>query len=347
MTINRNNFEAYLLDYLEGNLDPLLTADLMAFLAENPEFENYLPDLEGHSLRADEQQFRHKELLKKGFSDIDAVTHDNFEEFCIAYCEGILDGPDEARFVDFLAQNPGRRKDLELYKSIKLQPDSTLVYPGKSELRKPVPAKYKVKYLYIGLSVAASLAFALMLVTHKPVPAKPGIQTETALNKKNPGEMHTPSQAVTENASAINSEVTAAGKNSDNTGLKRSLPEKTLQVPVRESLTLSAIKPVSGSHVQSDIKLTALALPIEESSTNQPSGVTVNAHKEPENGSGGILAFVITRLDLWKTAETAVQGFNYLTESRISIGKSTDKNGNVTGLLLNTDRYTIEGNKIK
>ena len=70
MTINRNNFEAYLLDYLEGNLNPLLTADLMAFLAENPEFEKYIPDYDSSLSLSAMQPYPQKNQLKKELSDL-------------------------------------------------------------------------------------------------------------------------------------------------------------------------------------------------------------------------------------------------------------------------------------
>ncbi|HEX2394613.1 MAG TPA: hypothetical protein VHI78_04665, partial [Bacteroidales bacterium] len=57
MTINRNNFEEYLLDYLEGNLDPLLTAELMAFIAENPRYEKFVPEGGLQSLISGDDRF--------------------------------------------------------------------------------------------------------------------------------------------------------------------------------------------------------------------------------------------------------------------------------------------------
>jgi len=65
MTVNKNNFEEYMLDYLEGNLDPLLAADLMAFLAENPEYEKYLPEYDPNFSLAGSCEYPQKNLLKK------------------------------------------------------------------------------------------------------------------------------------------------------------------------------------------------------------------------------------------------------------------------------------------
>jgi hypothetical protein len=58
--------------------------------------------------------------------------------------------------------------------------------------------------------------------------------------------------------------------------------------------------------------------------------------------SESLLGNLISRVNLWKTAETAIDGFNYLTEAQLSIAKTTDENGNTMGLVLNTESYSIE-----
>jgi hypothetical protein len=56
---------------------------------------------------------------------------------------------------------------------------------------------------------------------------------------------------------------------------------------------------------------------------------------------------LINRLNFWKAAETAVTGFNYLTESQLSLEKKTDEQGRLTELLITTESYTISGYKMK
>src|SRR5512145_2917276 len=128
MTINRNNFEAYLLDYIEGNLDPLLSADLMAFLAENPEFEKYLPDYDSTISLSGTHEYTRKNFLKKDFADVPELTPQNFEEFCIAACEGLLSDADMNRLTTFIDGNQERQQTLDLYRNLKLHPDTTVIF---------------------------------------------------------------------------------------------------------------------------------------------------------------------------------------------------------------------------
>jgi hypothetical protein len=97
MTIHKGNIEAYLLDYLEGNLDALLTAELMAFLSENPEYESWIPEYDGHICLETGVEFDNKRMLRKNFRDVPLINEQNFDEFCIASEEGLLEEKDRAR----------------------------------------------------------------------------------------------------------------------------------------------------------------------------------------------------------------------------------------------------------
>jgi hypothetical protein len=66
----------------------------------------------------------------------------------------------------------------------------------------------------------------------------------------------------------------------------------------------------------------------------------------PENESSLVNA-LLKRINFWKAAETAVSGFNYLTESQLSLTRNTDENGRLRGLALEMEDYSITGNKIK
>ena len=46
MKINRNNYEMYFIDYLDGVLSPDLVSELLLFLDENPDLKEELSDLD-------------------------------------------------------------------------------------------------------------------------------------------------------------------------------------------------------------------------------------------------------------------------------------------------------------
>jgi len=74
MNINRSNYEAYLLDWMEGNLTVELQQELKAFLAANPDLQVDLELDEWIKLAEPEQIFELKDRLKRG-----VINQENIE----------------------------------------------------------------------------------------------------------------------------------------------------------------------------------------------------------------------------------------------------------------------------
>lgn len=340
MTINRNNFEAYLLDYLEGNLDPLLTADLMAFLAEHPEFEKFLPDYDGQLALSDTCAFGNTASLKKDFADVPSITSRNFDEFCVASCENLLGESDRMRLSAYILQHPEKQHDLELYRQIRLVPDRAIRYPDKAGLKKN-QGKVALRYLYYAVAIAASFLLIFLLVNRKPAgPVSP----ETRWVSEQPAAGSSPS--------------------SDFQPMVAESFQET--IPVNQ-VWHARPSPAVNHATDEDILLPAQALAELEPLTGYPLSVAevppqltrrLAADMNPEipgesrstdanTFAGSFLGSLLGRVNFWKTAETALAGFNYLTESQLSFGRTTDEQGKVTGLLIGSESYTISGSKIK
>lgn len=65
--INKKNYEQYILDYLEGNLNPGMTQAMEEFLERNPEVYKEIQDLMDYSLVEEVHSYEAKEGLKKPF----------------------------------------------------------------------------------------------------------------------------------------------------------------------------------------------------------------------------------------------------------------------------------------
>ncbi len=133
MNINKNNYEAYFLDYHEGNLSPQEVADLFLFLSQHPElkkdfenFENIL--LEDFSLPV----FGDKENLKKN------ITTNNCDDYFIRFIEGTLTANEIQLLEVFLKLNPASLKSFNLFKKTKLQTDTSIVFKNKLVLKRPI-----------------------------------------------------------------------------------------------------------------------------------------------------------------------------------------------------------------
>jgi len=130
MNINKNNYEAYFLDYHEGNLSPQEVAELFLFLAEHPELKRELEDFENVTL--DDIQtpvFENKESLKKN------ITPDNREDYFIRAVEGNLNAAELMLLQTFLTENPEFLKEYKLFQKTKLQADPALVFENKQALK--------------------------------------------------------------------------------------------------------------------------------------------------------------------------------------------------------------------
>ncbi len=130
--ITRHNYEAYFLDYAEGNLGDDDAALLMVFLEANPD------------LREELETFAPTALTASGMAD---VTMDwsslkmpasgdsaNRELLYFKAVEGILTENDKATLASLIA-NAAYKKEYELWQKLKLAADKEIAFPGESLYR--------------------------------------------------------------------------------------------------------------------------------------------------------------------------------------------------------------------
>ena len=95
MKISINNYEAYLIDYMDGRLNSAEIQQLKAFCVQNhidfEELTEDLPVLENTDDTFDEKEY----LFKNKIVPFGNINEDNYEERFIAYQELILDGEEE------------------------------------------------------------------------------------------------------------------------------------------------------------------------------------------------------------------------------------------------------------
>jgi hypothetical protein len=130
MNINISNYEAYFLDYHEGNLSPQQVADLFLFLSQHPELKKEFEDFE-HIVLEDFSApvFENKNRLKKN------ITAENREEYFIRAVEGTLDTTELALLTTFLTTHPEFVTEFNLFQRTKLQADASVVFENKTLLK--------------------------------------------------------------------------------------------------------------------------------------------------------------------------------------------------------------------
>lgn len=130
MKINRNNYEAFFVDYLEGKLDEKLVDDFIEFLQQNPDLKEELSLFENISIEDEEITFNKKELLLKEKYDAEQA----FNEAAIAVLENEISVSEKAEFENYLKNHPEKQKEAELFKLTKLQPDESIIFNRKNKL---------------------------------------------------------------------------------------------------------------------------------------------------------------------------------------------------------------------
>jgi hypothetical protein len=163
MNINRNNYEAYFLDYRENNLSPGQVAELLIFLEQNPDLKNEFESFKYFQLVPDKNtRFEHKENLKKNdLIPTDNIDSSNYDNYILADLEGDLSEDDDLELKAFISLNPKTRLEYNFYRSTFLKPDKSVQFIGKDKLKKTgLLAIYRTQMVY-ALAVAASVIILL------------------------------------------------------------------------------------------------------------------------------------------------------------------------------------------
>ena len=130
MEINKNNYEAYFIDYLEGNLNENLVNDFIEFLQQNPDLKEELSLFETVLIEPENISFNKKENLFKQKLD----SEKEFNKAAIASLEGEISISDKSEFEKYVSEHPEKNRDIALFGKTKLQPDETILFSKKKKL---------------------------------------------------------------------------------------------------------------------------------------------------------------------------------------------------------------------
>lgn len=154
--ISLQNYEEYLVRYLDGECSPQEIAAVALFLEKHPDLNAELNALKATVLPADEKIFfPRKELLKKG------ITMANYEEYLFRKIEGDLAGGESGEVESFMEEHPELQREMNAFTSTRLVADLSVVFPDKNSLKK---RDGKVAVMYVRYALAIAVAACLMLI---------------------------------------------------------------------------------------------------------------------------------------------------------------------------------------
>jgi hypothetical protein len=168
MKVTKQNYESYLIDFMDGNLNPSLKEDLFAFLEEHPEikaeFENF--EIINTSVNEDISFDLKDRLRKPQITSTENIHENNYAEYFIASVEEYLTNIQKAELEQFIIQNPNLLNTYNLYKQTKAQPDLSISYPNKKLLKK-YPFYQRKAWYYIASAVASVILLLSILYSNR------------------------------------------------------------------------------------------------------------------------------------------------------------------------------------
>ncbi len=342
MNINRHNYEPYALDYLDGILTPVEMASFMAFLAENQDISKEIEALrENLTTLPISSKSVNFSFLKKNISEI-PMNDNNFEEICIAWHEGDL-SPDYLEKINcFIANDQKKRKTFNDYGKLKLIPDRSIIFKGKSTLKKQKSViTLRRTVLIASLSAAASVAVFFILNNSKGTNAiEIANYTQTILNQYHT-ELYRPmvqsSQKMKTNTITI---VTDKHKRIEHTAQKQNINTgiavfDTNNPPI-DIVELKKIEPVI---IETNTNTNELAIR-DISKTNKRKTEPEIIEKFITKGAG--LYAKANTLTLNEVISTGINGINQMTETNLKFHSKSDNKGNIVEFALSSDNFIFK-----
>ena len=365
MEINRNNYEAYLLDLLEGRLTAAGEHAVRDFLAENPDLREEAEGLVQFVLPREDHVYPFKELLKRSLpGSFSTVSEEQFDLFSIARLEGDLTAEQEWAHDSLLESSDELRAEWELWKRTRLKAP-VVSYGSKRRLRKRIPANRRVVWITV-LSSAAAIALLILLLRSFP----PGLPTPGPLMESMPSGMaeqvELPEGIIREDPARISESVLIQPT--------EQRPRKVAQADGTPALF--SIRRVTDRQIPADTAVEKRLAYQEEELTDVPvarlSSEKFTLYTPLQEGSyDRIESFAIPPVDphtpgvrlerlaevdfqamfdsyteeggmtLLSVANYGLKGINLLTGSELSLMAARDEEGEVSGIRLKSRRFSF------
>jgi hypothetical protein len=360
-----NNYESYFLDYLDGNLDPELVPEFIAFLAQNPGLADELYETESCeniSFKPETLIFEGKDRLKKNIVGSDISSSDDFDELCVAKLEGDLSEEMSADFDKIISQNPNKQKIFNQYAKTILKPDFSIIYPGKSKLKKFFISKRQRNFVLRYVAVAATVIIILGLCFI--MKEKPALDTgQIATEEKNVQKTPLPKTDFKVNITKSPKNITSANpvnplKNKQETRHATSVIPAQLNTDINY-IVLSINKPAFKSEPElrrQESYISTINTP-EVQNIIPNNSFDIQANNEYFTLGQYFSKFFSQKIlkqdkenkfDLWTIADLSIKEIGKLTETEIVLTKQcADPGCKTVTYALNTNRFEFSTKKNK
>ena len=357
MDIHRNNYEAWLLDLMEGSLSAEEIRELRNFILLNPDCAVGTELDEPWMLEAEEVFFPGKAALHKVIPDHNSKFSENdFDLFSIAMLEGDLSVAQEEEYLQVIEGDDEKFREWLLWKKMRLEEDS-IFYEHKGQLKKKKAPRFSL--VWISIASAAAVIFIFFSLFRFDRDFKPGnqIALETEANLENPvieKAIESPEiKPLSEELSAVKPlpltgeekkfSIKEQRDQPENTGQSTDADQGHIQEAVLQErplkLAMLQRSPTNPSLQVNFDKIEALELPAIKSYQDPWAG-----EQNPVDGlRQSYQEFVEKKnISLLSIASAGVEGINRLAGSELSLDVARDQKGEVKGFRFRSALISVD-----
>jgi hypothetical protein len=164
MQIDRSNYEIWIIDWLDGNLNDHQAEELRLFLQNNPDIREELDFLDNIAIKPAENTFLNKDRLRKTTADIPLSQ---LEYLSVGFLENDLSSEQRDELLEIIEKDPVKKRSFDLVQKTKIIPE-THIYKHKNLLTRRSAAQKSLRITVWGLSAAASIGLLIMIYLFIP-----------------------------------------------------------------------------------------------------------------------------------------------------------------------------------
>jgi len=331
MTINRHNYEAFLVDYLDGELQSSLVGELLLFLEQNPDIKNEYEGMEDAVLVSETYAYPYKSDLKKKSFSKNGIDNE-LDYLFIASIEGVITDDEKVRLDSELNKNQGGKAELNLYKKTIIQPSQAITLSNKSRLKRAtiIPLRYSTLRRTFGIAASIGLLIGIYTigkmmvnVDHIDIPSK--INTIASTNP--PTKVPANEQNVVNKPSTVNTSVDYQNRTTPHNKTFVADDVSKTEEPRREEIIPSKIERIETKEIViwKNTQYEQIALYIDANPLIKDFS-TVKANSYSDNN---IARSSIREIGVFEILQYGVQSFGKLINRDIRLNADKDKKGRI------------------
>jgi hypothetical protein len=352
-----DNYEVWLIDYLDGKLNTVQVAELQLFVELHPELGSWSDLTSGFiSLETEPVMYEFRDDLKRSvIHEVGIINETNFHAYFVASIDQQLSLSMQSDVEKFIRLNPDFAKDYAELQQTIFSPDLTIRFSNKNSLKHfviPLGARRVLSYAASVLLLMSMFVWWMMkdnqvenlpvIVADKVVvsqPEKPETIDVINFEKVDIEHFKPVSQSTnTERLAIVSDKITPRSAQSLSSVKVTYLQEEDFMLFYFDGKEyLASLKTIKQNEKSSVVGLVAQNL-----IRKTVNAVALRTEKAEEQLSAisdkGNLSF-------WNIAELGVRTYNSLTDSELDLSKTTNDDGKLTGVHFQSEQLQLSKTK--